>query len=106
MTRRRTTRVRVAPSARRSAISPRRDTARTSTSPARFAHAIVSTSRPITLRTISVGSSTIGAPSGERQNGTTLSCCVASVSGRSLESTAQSAAVCEAALASVMPGRR
>ena len=49
-------RVRVAPSARRTAISPRRDTPRTSTSPAMFAQAISSTSRPIALSTISVGS--------------------------------------------------
>ena len=102
----RTIRVRVAPSARRTAISPRRDTPRTRTSPAMFAHAISRTSRPIALSTVSVGSMCIGAPPGVCQNGTTLSRCATSVSGRSRESAAQSASVCAAAFASVMPGRR
>ena len=65
-------RVRVAPSAWRTAISPRRDMPRTTTSPAMFPHAIIRTSRPIALSTVNVGSRTSGAPPGDRQNGTTL----------------------------------
>ena len=71
-----------------------------------FAHAIISTSRPIALRTVKVGSRIIGAPPGVCQNGTTLSRCAASVSGRSRESVAQSASVWAAAFAIVVPGRR
>ena len=46
---------RVAPRASRTAISPRRDTPRTSTRPAMLAQAIISTSIPIALRMISTG---------------------------------------------------
>ncbi len=101
----RTIRVRAAPSARRTAISPRRDNPRTRTSPAMFAQAISRTSRPIAIRTISVGNRIIGAPFGICQNGTTRSRSAASVSGRSRESEAQIAPVSAAAVASVLPGR-
>ena len=71
-----------------------------------FAHAIISTSRPIALSTISVGRMYVWPLPGVCQNGTTLSRCAASVSGRSRASVAHSASVCAAALASVVPGRR
>ena len=70
-------RSRRAPDAR--AISPRRDRPRTSTSPAMFAHAIISTSSPIGLSTPSVGRMNVGPLLGDCQNGTTLSRCAASV---------------------------
>ena len=79
-TSRRTIRARVAPSARRTAISPRRETPRTSTRPAMFAQAISSTSRPIALSTTSVGSMNVWPPVGDCQNGTTRS-----VHGRRVE---------------------
>ncbi len=60
----RTIRARVAPSARRSAISPWRDIPRTSTSPAMFAHAMTRTSRPIAATTASVGSTVDGRAAG------------------------------------------
>ena len=86
-------RVRVAPSARRTAISPRRDRPRTRTSPAMFPHAIIRTSRPIALSTVNVGSRINGAPPGDRQNGTTFSRCDTSLSGRSLANAADSASI-------------
>ena len=71
-----------------------------------FAHAIIRTSRPIGLSTLSVGSMNVGPLPGVCQNRTTFSRCAASVSGRSRESVAHSASACAVALASVVPGRR
>jgi hypothetical protein len=71
-----------------------------------FAQAIASTSSPIAMRTPSVGRTMIGAPFGVRQNGTTLTRSVMSVSARSRDSVAHSASVCAAAFARVVAGRR
>jgi hypothetical protein len=70
-----------------------------------LAHAISRTSRPIALSTITTGRMCVWAPFGDCENGTTLSRCVASASGRSGASVAQSASVWAAAFASVTPGR-
>ena len=72
-----------------------------------FAHAIISTSRPIALSTISVGSRYVWAPPGdlpERHDSQPLRGI-----GRAADratSAAQSASICAAAFASVVPGRR
>ena len=71
-----------------------------------FAHAIISTSRPIALNTISVGSMNVGAPFGVCQKRTTRRRSTGSVSGLSVESAAQIASVFARACASVVPGRR
>ena len=69
-----------------------------------FAHAIVSTSRPIALRTLNMGSMCSCALPGNCQKPTTLNRSVASVSGLSRDSVLQSASVSAAACAIVVPG--
>ena len=71
-----------------------------------FEHAIISTSSPIAVSMVSVGSSSIGAPSGVFQNTTVFRRSETSAIGRSPACAAHSASLCADALAIVVPGRR